>query len=70
MALSEREKLDRIGSALYRKIMTMDDVADFKTWVDTITVLKIKNFIKNALQVVADESSEYSTEINDIISNI
>lgn len=70
MVLNERDKLERIGAAVYRKIMSMDDVAEFKVWMSSITALKIKNFCKNALQELKDERDTGSAAIQDILDNL
>lgn len=70
MALDEQNKLDRIAGAVYRKIMSMGSVANFKNLVKTITPEEFKNFIKNALQETIDSDNEYLIELGKVKEDI
>ena len=70
MDISEPDKLDRIGAALYQKIMKMEDVAEFKNWVNTVTPQQFKKFIKDALQEMIDNETQYLKEIAKVEKDI
>lgn len=70
MALTEQDKLDRIAGAVYRKIMSMESVENFKNLVKTITPEGFKNFIKTALQETIDADGAFLTELGKVKKDI
>lgn len=72
MALDERMILERIGLGFYQKIGTMQNVAEFKTWISTMTKAEtgMKDFIKQVLQEVIDKNTADSAGITSVVDTI
>ena len=70
MTLNERMILDRIGLGFYQKIGKMQTLAEFKTWVSTMTETGIKDFIKQILQEMLDKNTADSAGIRSVVDTI
>ena len=64
MALSNDEKLETVRSAFKKKLYEIETWADFKTLLNNITKIQIKNFIRNNLQAEANKRRTYSINEN------
>ena len=53
--MNDSQKLEKVKAQFQAKLDSILTLAEFKTMINSITPLKIKNFIKAGLQTEADQ---------------